>query len=54
MKVLVAYASRHGATAGITERLADGLQVHRLTAEARPVAEIGEVERYDGVCPDFG
>jgi menaquinone-dependent protoporphyrinogen oxidase len=47
MKVLVAYASRHGATAGIAERIADGLRVRGLTAEARPVDEVGEVERYD-------
>jgi menaquinone-dependent protoporphyrinogen oxidase len=47
MKVLVAYASRHGATAGIAERIAAGLQTHGLTAEARPVTEVAEVERYD-------
>jgi menaquinone-dependent protoporphyrinogen oxidase len=47
MKVLVAYASRHGATAGIADRIAVGLQAHGLPAEARPVAEVGEVERYD-------
>jgi menaquinone-dependent protoporphyrinogen oxidase len=45
--VLVAYASRHGATAGIAERIAAGLQTHGLTAGARPVDEVGEVERYD-------
>jgi menaquinone-dependent protoporphyrinogen oxidase len=47
MKVLVAYASRHGATAGIAERIAQGLQAHGLSAEARPVDELGEVDRYD-------
>jgi menaquinone-dependent protoporphyrinogen oxidase len=47
MKVLVAYASRHGATAGIADRIAAGLQAHGLVAEARPVTEVGEVERYD-------
>jgi menaquinone-dependent protoporphyrinogen oxidase len=47
MQVLVAFASRHGATAAIAERIADGLQAHGLTAEARPVTEVGEVERYD-------
>jgi menaquinone-dependent protoporphyrinogen oxidase len=47
MKVLVVYASRHGATAGIAERIAAVLQAHGLTAEARPVTEVGEVERYD-------
>jgi menaquinone-dependent protoporphyrinogen oxidase len=47
MKVLVAYASRHGATAGIAERIAPGC---RLTGcPPRPVrsSEVGEVERYD-------
>jgi menaquinone-dependent protoporphyrinogen oxidase len=47
MKVLVAYASRHGATTGIAERIVDGLQAHGLTAELRPVDQVGEVERYD-------
>jgi menaquinone-dependent protoporphyrinogen oxidase len=47
MKVLVVYASRHGATAGIAERIAAGLQARGLTAEARPVGEVDEVERYD-------
>jgi menaquinone-dependent protoporphyrinogen oxidase len=47
MKVLVVYASRHGATAGIAERIAAGLRAHGLTAEARPVGEVGELERYD-------
>jgi menaquinone-dependent protoporphyrinogen oxidase len=47
MKVLVAYASRHGATAGIADRIAAGLQAHGLVVDARPVTEVGEVERYD-------
>ena len=47
MNVLVAYASRHGSTAGIAERIAAGLRAAGLSAEARPVAEAEEVERYD-------
>jgi menaquinone-dependent protoporphyrinogen oxidase len=49
MKVLVVYASRHGATAGIAERIAAGLRADGLTAEARPAGEVGkvEVEGYD-------
>jgi menaquinone-dependent protoporphyrinogen oxidase len=47
MQVLVAYASRHGATAGVAERIAEGLRSSGLSAEARPVSEVGEVERYD-------
>jgi menaquinone-dependent protoporphyrinogen oxidase len=49
MKVLVAHASRHGATAGIAQRIADGLQEAGLAAEVRPVAEVDEVEAYDAV-----
>ena len=36
MHVLVAYASRHGATQGIAERIADTLRAAGLEAEARP------------------
>jgi menaquinone-dependent protoporphyrinogen oxidase len=47
MRVLVAYASRHGATAGIAERVAAGLRDAGMFAEARPVARVSEVEAYD-------
>jgi menaquinone-dependent protoporphyrinogen oxidase len=47
MDVLVAYASRHGSTAGIAERIATGLQAAGLSAEAVAVSEVGDVERYD-------
>ena len=47
MKVLVGYASRHGATAGIAERIAAGLREEGLSAEARPVAEVSQVGEYD-------
>jgi menaquinone-dependent protoporphyrinogen oxidase len=47
MEVLVAYASRHGATAGIAERIATGLRAGGLSAEAVPVTEVSDVERYD-------
>jgi menaquinone-dependent protoporphyrinogen oxidase len=49
MKVLIAYASRHGATAGIAQRIAAGLGEAGLDAEARPVAEVGDVAVYDAV-----
>ncbi len=45
MHVLVAYASRHGATRGIAERIALTLQNAGLQVTCRPV---GEVERIDG------
>ena len=49
MKVLVAYASRHGSTVGIAERIAAGLRDAGLDAEARPVAHVDDVEGYDAV-----
>jgi menaquinone-dependent protoporphyrinogen oxidase len=47
MHVLVAYASRHGATAGIAERIAADLRQAGLEAEARDVAEVRDVAGYD-------
>lgn len=47
MKVLVAYATRHGATRGIAERIADRLRVDGLDAVAQQVGEAREVQEYD-------
>lgn len=47
MRVLVAYASRHGATRGIAERIAEGLTAAGLTAEAVPISEVAELDHYD-------
>jgi menaquinone-dependent protoporphyrinogen oxidase len=47
MKILVTYASRHGATRGIAERIADRLRADGLTAEVRPVTEVRDPARYD-------
>ncbi len=47
MKVLVAYASRHGATAGIADRLAARLSAGGVEAVAFPAAEVSDVGRYD-------
>jgi len=49
MRVLVAYATRHGATAGIAERIAATLTKAGLSAEALPVEDVGDVEPYDAV-----
>lgn len=49
MKVLVAHASRHGATAGIAERIAETLQRHGIAAEPHPVEEVEGIEGYDAV-----
>ena len=47
MTVLVAYASRHGATAGIAERIADGLQAAGHTVDVRPIDDVRDVTGYD-------
>jgi len=49
MHVLVAYASRHGATRGIAERIAETLLVAGLDAEAQPADSIRSVADYDAV-----
>ena len=47
MHILIAYATRHGSTAGIAERIAERLRVAGLTADARPAAEVHDAARYD-------
>lgn len=49
MNVLVAYATRHGATAGIAERIASALRGAGLAAEAHPVGEVRDLAPYDAV-----
>ena len=47
MNILVAYASQHGATRGIAERLAEQLRAAGHTAEARPVTDAGDPAAFD-------
>jgi menaquinone-dependent protoporphyrinogen oxidase len=47
VKVLVAYASRHGSTAGIAERIAARLGSRSLDAVACDVSQVADVEEYD-------
>ncbi|HXR27043.1 MAG TPA: flavodoxin domain-containing protein [Candidatus Baltobacteraceae bacterium] len=47
MSVLVAYASRHGATRGIAERIADRLRQRGLAAETLQAANVRDASRYD-------
>jgi menaquinone-dependent protoporphyrinogen oxidase len=47
MEVLVAYASQHGATRGIAERIADRLRAAGLGAELAPVAGAPDPSRFD-------
>jgi menaquinone-dependent protoporphyrinogen oxidase len=49
MNILVAYATKHGSTAGIAERIAATLCSEGLSATARPVGEVAEVDGYDAV-----
>lgn len=47
MRVLVAFASRHGSTAEIAERIAVDLTAEGTPAEARPAAEVRDADQYD-------
>jgi menaquinone-dependent protoporphyrinogen oxidase len=47
MMVLVAYASRHGATRGIAERIARRLEQRGLEVTVRPVDTVDAVDEYD-------
>jgi menaquinone-dependent protoporphyrinogen oxidase len=47
MNVLVAYASRHGATKGIAERIAQTLEPHGHDVTLRPADQVSAVAGYD-------
>jgi menaquinone-dependent protoporphyrinogen oxidase len=47
MKILVVYATRHGATQGIAERIAATLETDGLDVTLRPVAGVESVDGYD-------
>lgn len=47
MTVLVAYASKHGSTQGIAERIAEQLRQLGKEAEARPVEEVTDPGSYE-------
>jgi menaquinone-dependent protoporphyrinogen oxidase len=47
MRVLVAYASRHGATQGIAECIAETLKAAGIDAKVQPVAAIKSAAGYD-------
>ena len=49
MKVLVAYATRHGATAGIASRIADSLTASGHDASAVPVENLTDIDGYQAV-----
>lgn len=54
MKVLVAAASKHGATAEIAEAVGKALDGRGLTATVLPAEEVGSVEGYDAVVLGSG
>lgn len=47
MHILVTYASRHGATQGIAERIGETLRANGLDAETRPAASVEDASGYD-------
>ena len=47
MAVLVTYASRHGSTRGIAERIADRLRAGGLDADVGPAAAVRDAKAYD-------
>jgi menaquinone-dependent protoporphyrinogen oxidase len=49
MKVLIAFASKHGATREIAEHVADRLRAAGLNAEARPIKAVGDLAGYEAV-----
>jgi menaquinone-dependent protoporphyrinogen oxidase len=49
VKVLVAYASRHGATRGIAERVAMTLERSALDVSVQPVEDAGTISGFDAV-----
>src|SRR5215467_2672966 len=47
--ILIAYASKYGATQEVADRIAKRLQKAGVQAEAKPVAQIGDVGKPDAV-----
>lgn len=49
MAVLIAYASKHGSTQGIAERIAEKLRQLGKQAEARPMDEVSDLGGYQAL-----
>jgi len=54
MHVLVTYASKYGATAGIAEAIGKGLSAAGLTADVTEVKAAGDIGAYDAVVLGSG
>ena len=48
-RVLVAYGSKMGGTAGIAQRIADTLRGRGMDVSLRPAGEVGGVDDYDAI-----
>ena len=48
MSILVGYASKHGATKEMAERISESLRHAGLQAEARTVGDVGDLGSYEG------
>ena len=49
MKVLVAYGSKRGGTAGLAEMIGSAFRALGISAEVRPAREVGDLDGYDAV-----
>lgn len=49
MRVLVAYASKHGSTQEIAARIASSLEHHGVTVDLRSATHVDQLDGYDGV-----
>jgi menaquinone-dependent protoporphyrinogen oxidase len=47
MSILIAYASKHGATAGIAERIGAALQLRGLEVCVTSITEVHDLQHYD-------
>ena len=47
MRILVAYASQHGSTRAIAERVGEQLRLVGHVAEARPASDAGDLTQFD-------
>jgi menaquinone-dependent protoporphyrinogen oxidase len=48
-RILVAYGTKNGSTAGIADMIGSALADEGVSAEVRPAGEVGSVEPYDAV-----